>query len=168
MPPPKTTGVSLNSQVPEINAKDIKGNKQTLKQLSGEKGLVLVFFRSADWCPFCKKHLVEINDWTQKLDDEGYKVAAISYDSIETLKMFSDERKLNYPLLADQDNKTMENYKVLNQEQKPGTMHYGIPYPGVMVIDKEGKLLYKYFYQGYRMRVNFEMIFNALNKKPSI
>ena len=165
MPMEKNTGLALNTLVPEISAIDIVGNKQTIRQLSGENGLLLIFFRSADWCPYCKKHLIEIDGWTQRVNGLGYKIAAISYDSIETLKGFSEKRQLKYPLLADQNHKTMESFNVINQENPPGTEHYGIPYPGVMVIDTNGKLIYKYFYEGYKKRVTFEIINQALLNK---
>ncbi len=155
-------GVQLNSKVPEIFVTDINGNPKTIKQLSGAKGLILVFFRSADWCSYCKKHLVEINDWNSKLNELGYKVAAISYDSTDILKKFSLKRNLQYPLLADQNHQTMEVLKVLNDEQKPGSEHYGIPFPGVMVIDEKGILTYKYFYKGYKKRVKIKDLYQQL------
>ncbi len=158
----KDAGVPLNSQLPEISVMDVEGKPQTIKQLSGEKGLILVFFRSADWCPYCKKHLVEINEWNSKLNELGYKVAAISYDSTETLSKFSKKRDLQYPLLADQNQQTMKDLNVLNDEQEPGDEHYGIPFPGVMVIDAEGKLTYKYFYKGYRKRVKIKQLYKQL------
>ena len=52
---PEDTGLPLDSSVPEISVVDIHGQGQTISTLSGEKGLVLVFFRSADWCRYCKK-----------------------------------------------------------------------------------------------------------------
>jgi len=164
MPSIKDTAVSVNSQVPEITATDINGDLKTIKQLSGEKGLILVFFRSADWCPYCKRHLIEINQWNKKLNGIGYKVAAISYDSVAILKKFSDKKNLQYPLLADQNHKTMEDLNVLNDEQKLGDDHYGIPFPGVMVIDASGKLVYKYFYQGYKKRVIIKQLYERLEK----
>lgn len=162
MPSIKDTAVPVNTQVPEITAVGINGEAKSIKQLSGEKGLVLVFFRSADWCPYCKRHLVEINQWNKKLNGLGYKVAAISYDPVSILKKFSDKRNIQYPLLADQNHKTMQDLNVLNDEYEPGDDHYGIPFPGVMVIDENGKLVYKYFYQGYKKRVKMEELFMQL------
>ena len=162
MPPIKDISVPLQSQVPEISVTDINGTPKTIKDLSGDKGLVLVFFRSADWCGYCIKHLKEINHWSDKFNELGYQVAAISYDSVDILKEFSDKNNLKYPLLADQNNKTMEDLKVLNDEQKPGGKHYGIPFPGVMIIDANGKLAYKYFYKGYKKRVIMENLYEQL------
>ncbi|MCW8875508.1 MAG: peroxiredoxin family protein [Kangiellaceae bacterium] len=157
------TGIEIGTSVPEISAIGIDKNSVNLNGLYGEKGLVLVFFRSADWCPFCKKHLIEINQWAEKIKQQGYHVAAISYDSPEVLKQFKDEAGISYTLLADVDSRTVNSYDVVNQKYKPGHRHYGIPYPGVMVIDTNGKLKDKYFYQGYKKRITAEHLLNKLN-----
>ena len=43
------TGPAVGAAVPAIDVKDLNGKTQTLASLSGSKGLMLVFFRSADW-----------------------------------------------------------------------------------------------------------------------
>ena len=156
------TGIQVGSSVPELSAVGIDNSPVDLNSLYGDKGLVLVFFRSADWCPFCKKHLIEINQWIDKIKQQGYQVAAISYDSPEVLKQFKNESDINFTLLADIDSRTVNSYDVLNQKYKPGHRHYGIPYPGVMVIDTKGKLKNKYFYQGYKKRVTAELLLSKL------
>lgn len=157
------TGIDVGMSVPEISAVATDNSRVNLQKLYGDKGLVLVFFRSADWCPFCKKHLIEINQWAEQIKQQGYRVAAISYDSPEVLKQFSNEAGINYTLLADVESRTVKSYDVLNQKYQPGHRHYGIPYPGVMVIDTNGKLKDKYFYQGYKKRITAEHLLSKLN-----
>ncbi|MBE9548082.1 MAG: peroxiredoxin family protein [Proteobacteria bacterium] len=159
---PEDTGLHLDSTVPEISVVDVHGQKQTIRALSGEQGLVLVFFRSADWCGYCKKHLLEINEWNARINSLGYKIAAISYDSVEILSLFSTKHQLQFPLLSDQQHKTIKAMNVLNLDVKPGSEHYGIPYPGVMIINADGKLIYNYFYQGYKKRVKLENLYQDL------
>jgi len=36
------------------------GREQTLETLKGSKGTVLLFYRSADWCPYCKGQLIQL------------------------------------------------------------------------------------------------------------
>ncbi len=42
-------GPATGSQIPALAASDHAGQPQTLSSLSGDKGLLLVFSRSADW-----------------------------------------------------------------------------------------------------------------------
>ena len=42
-------GPEPGSSIPEFSATDQTGRARTLSDLTGPKGLMLVFFRSADW-----------------------------------------------------------------------------------------------------------------------
>ena len=46
-PPPK--GPQVGETIPSFKLRDQFGREQTLPSLVGPKGLVLLFFRSADW-----------------------------------------------------------------------------------------------------------------------
>lgn len=156
------TGLKIGSQAPELNAIDSQGQPQTLKSLSAEKGLVLVFFRSADWCPYCKRHLIEMKDWVKPLEEKGYKVAAISYDNKAILAEFKKEKDIPYPLLSDNNVATVKAYSVLNTNYAPKDDNYGIPFPGAYIISNEGVVTYKYFYTGYKKRVKLNTLLDAL------
>src|SRR4051812_6943728 len=53
-------GPPVNAKVPDIGTpKDFTGTPRTLASLMGDKGLVLFFFRSADWCPFCQAQMMD-------------------------------------------------------------------------------------------------------------
>jgi hypothetical protein len=43
------TGPAVGQTVPDFSATDQAGARQTLKSVMGQKGAMLVFFRSADW-----------------------------------------------------------------------------------------------------------------------
>lgn len=43
------TGPAVGSRIPEFEAVDQNGNRQTFATLRGPQGLVLMFVRSADW-----------------------------------------------------------------------------------------------------------------------
>jgi len=43
------TGPAVGSRVPDFEAPDQNGARQTLESIKGPQGTMLVFFRSADW-----------------------------------------------------------------------------------------------------------------------
>ncbi len=43
------TGPEIGAKIPDFAAVDQNGRRQTFATLRGPKGLVLLFFRSADW-----------------------------------------------------------------------------------------------------------------------
>lgn len=47
--PPVQTGPAVGQTIPAFEAPDQNGTARNLASLTGPKGLMLVFFRSADW-----------------------------------------------------------------------------------------------------------------------
>jgi len=158
-------GPNIGDIAPAISVINNQNQATTLNSLMGEKGLILVFFRSADWCPFCKKHLIELNESQPNFFNLGYGLAGISYDSIEVLNQFVQRHAITYPLLADTQAQTMTAYEILNKAYKKGDDNYGIPYPGVVVINIKGKVIHKYFYKGYKNRVDFTQLYEKLTRE---
>lgn len=155
-------GPKLGKPAPTISVIDTKKETKTIKQLSGENGLIILFFRSADWCPFCKKHLIELNNHSSDFTKLGYGLAAISYDNVSILEKFAQQQNISYPLLSDQKVATMKSYNIVNNDYSVGDDNYGIPYPGVVVIDKAGNISQKHFFEGYRNRVKFSELYDKL------
>jgi AhpC/TSA family/Disulphide bond corrector protein DsbC len=70
------------------------------------------------------------------------------------LKSFADRQHITYPLLSDPDSKIIRAYDILNETTKPGSPPYGIPYPGVYVVDAQARVVSKYFEDDYKDRVS--------------
>jgi len=160
--PPIDTGPELGSKLPAMLVVDQFGDKQVLSNAMREKGAVIVLFRSADWCPFCKRHLLELNDVVGKFKKKGYGVVGISYDSPQILRKFSQSKKLRFSLWSDQDVKTFKAFNVVNTDHEPTDRHYGIPFPGVIVVNEKNEVIHKYFFEGYKKRVKFKKLFKEL------
>ena len=75
-------------------------------------------------------------------------------------------RRSSYTLLSDPDHKAIEAYGLLNKEVT-GKFE-GIPYPGTMIVDKDGVIRAKLFFEGYAKRHAAEDIVKAVKgiKKP--
>src|SRR5579863_10264304 len=65
------TGPAVGAQIPFLEAVDATGKRQTFETLRGPKGLLLSFSRSADWCPFCKTQLVDLNTQVEAFRAKG-------------------------------------------------------------------------------------------------
>jgi len=82
------------------------------------------------------------------------------------LKSFADRQHITYPLLSDTDSRVIRAYNILDETTKPGTPTHGIPYPGVYVVDVEGRVVSKYFEDGYQDRVSAADILARLFGAP--
>ena len=57
-------------------------------------------------------------------------------------------------MLSDIDALSFKTLGILNRDYQPGEHHYGIPYPGSIVIDEEGVVVGKLFLEAYSSRVS--------------
>ena len=54
---------------------------------------MLVFYRSAGWCPFCQAQLIAINESAAEIEKRGYKIVGLSYDEPSVAKTFIERRR---------------------------------------------------------------------------
>ena len=87
--------------------------------------------------------MVQLGEWQDDFESVGVKVAAMTYDSRGVLAAFHDAQHLGYPLLQDVDVKHVNAYGVRNRDYEPGDSGYGIPYPGVLYVGRDGTVLAK-------------------------
>ena len=146
------TGPAVGTKIPALQAIDQDGKPRDFQSLRGPKGLVLVFARSADWCPYCKTHLADINKQVQAFKDKGLAVASITYDSQAVLKDFSTRLTIGYPMLSDPQSKVIRAFGLLNTNVDPKSPQYGIPFPGTIIVNEKGVVTSKYFEDDYRER----------------
>jgi len=88
----------------------------------------------------------------------GLGVAAISYDSPQILADFSKRMKVQFPLLSDEQSAVIRSFGIFNTTVKPGTRDFGIPHPGIFIVDSSGKVTAKYFEERYQERFTPETI----------
>lgn len=119
---------------------------------TGEYGRALVFFRSADWCPFCKTQLVELNAISGDLAEAGWTLEAISYDSPEVLAAFSEAEGLGFTLLSDEGSQIIDAFGLRNEDVRAGSRTDGIPHPAIIFISNEGRVKAVLREEGYRER----------------
>ena len=130
------------TEVGDILPHDLVVNDQFNKQrsfddLKGSNGTVLVFVRSAEWCPYCQRQLIEINKAEEEIKSLGYSVVSISYDRVDQLAAFNRKAGINYPMLSDKGSAIIKSFGILNKEVEPNTFAYGIPDPAVYIIGAE-------------------------------
>lgn len=101
----------------------------------------------------------------KSLKKGGVQLVAVSYDEEDVLAKFSKKLKIGYALLSDPDSKTIEAYGIRNKQAK-GSRIDGVPYPGTFLIDRDGTVREKLFYEGFRNRHHGKDILAAVKKLP--
>ncbi len=153
LPDVQKLGPQVGARIPDFTLLDQKGQSRTLPSLMGPKGLMLVFYRSADWCPYCKTQLAELQTRTVDLTKNGIGLAAISYDGVPILADFSKRRGITFPLLSDPGSATIKRFGILNTTvPETNQQSYGIPFPGTFMLNTQGVVTSRFFEQAYQER----------------
>ncbi len=87
------------------------------------------------------------------IEREGLRVAAVSYDSQETLQRFAEKYRIRFPLLSDRDSAVIRSFGILNTNIAPGLRAHGVPHPVEYLIAPDGVVIRKYFVTNYQHRV---------------
>jgi peroxiredoxin len=157
-------GPAIGTKIPhDLAVQDDQGKARNFKDLVGENGAVLVFYRSAKWCPFCQRQLIELNkSAANEAKALGYNMVGISYDAVASINKFKIKNSISYPLLSDDGSKIIDAFGIRNEQHKEGHFAYGIPHPIIIITDKNGIIKAKLREEGYRNRPETEVILDTL------
>lgn len=180
-------GPQVGATVPAFTLPDQHGKSRTLQSVMGPKGAMIVFYRSADWCPYCKTQLLELQSQYETLRKDGLGVVGISYDSQDILAAFSEQHGITFPLLSDVGSATIKRYGILNTVAEQGLgpngkdpaviaqvklyvsanganeRQRGIPFPGTFIVDRGGRVKARFFEDSYTVRNTVSNIRVKLN-----
>lgn len=145
-------GPKVGERISDFRLTDQDGKTWTRDSVMGPKGLMLVFSRSADWCPFCKTQLVELQARLPELRRKGLGLAAITYDSPAILADFARRRGVTFPMLSDRGSATIKAFGLLNTTVDTASTNYGIPFPGTFIVDRQGVVTARFFEEAYQER----------------
>ena len=76
---------------------------------------------------------------------QGFQVAALSFDTVETLRHFSERVGIHYPLLSDPESTVIRAFDLLNRTVPADHPFHGIPNPGAYLVDEKGVVREKFF-----------------------
>jgi hypothetical protein len=87
------------------------------------------------------------------IEAKGFRIAAVSYDSQETLRHFAEKYRIRITLLSDRDSAVIRSFGILNTNIAPSLRAYGVPHPVGYLIAPDGLVVHKYFVANYQHRV---------------
>jgi peroxiredoxin len=145
-------GLGVGDTIPQFDLRDQDGVIQNFDSLKGSNGLAILFFRSADWCPFCKTSLAQYEEDRAGFEARGLNLVGVSYDSTETLKAFGDRIGIGYRMLTDEGSQLIREVGILNEDVPADSSQFGIPHPGLYIVDNDQTIVSKYFETSFRER----------------
>ncbi len=103
--------LNVGDPAPEF---ELPGTGDKTYRLADYRGRrVIIAFYPGDFTAVCTKQFCSYRDQGDKLDGLGADVLGISPQSVDSHERFSEEKRLNVPLLADEDKAVAKAYGVL-------------------------------------------------------
>ena len=147
-------GPQIGTMFPGVRATYQGRDINLIQEFAGPNGTAFIATRSAQWCPFCMKQMIQLQEHKAGFDQAGIGMVAVTYDEPALQQVFVDKFCIQYPILHDVDTMTFKTLGILNEKYAPGDSAYGIPHPGMIVIDRNGIIVGKQFLEAYSVRVD--------------
>ena len=95
---------------------------------------------------------MQLSSEAHKFEALGISIIGITYDSPAVLKKFTAKRDINFPMLSDAKSRVIRRLGLLNETMPEGTRYYGIPWPGIFLLDVDRNIQGKFAEKDYRER----------------
>lgn len=122
---------------PDFELEATKGENFKLSAMRGKR--VIMAFYPADWSPVCTDQLSFYNEVVEIFAEKNAVLVGISVDSIWCHTAFSNDRKLDFPLLADFEPKgaIARQYDVYNN-------NFGEAERALYLVDENGTIAWSH------------------------
>lgn len=129
--------IAIGQKAPSIHAKDQHGNEISLEQYKGKK--VILYFYPKDDTPGCTAEACNLRDNYDHLTKSGYDVIGVSTDAEKSHLKFIEKYNLPFRLIADTDQKVVQDYGVWGLKKFMGKEYMGVNRT-TFVIDEHGNI----------------------------
>lgn len=106
---------------------------------------------------------MQLSELEPKFRAKGIDIITITYDANEDAAKFHAQRDLAIDILHDENSRLIQQLGILNPGPQPGDRVYGIPLPGLFLLDKQGVIRGKWAEQRYQDRPDPDLILRALS-----
>lgn len=155
--------VNMGEKAPDFSGKLTNGNDIKdfrLSQSVGQGNVVLAFIFGC-FTPVCTSEMCSFRDSLKEFEGMHAKVYGISVDTPYTQNAFIKTNNLNVEMISDFNKEAIRAYGVVHEDIN-GLR--GMPKRSVFIIDKSGKIRYKWVTDVPKNPPNFDEIKNELRK----
>jgi peroxiredoxin len=172
------TGLKKGDDAPAFSTVDNSGKSIDLKTLLKAHKSVVLFFYRGEWCPYCNKHIQQLQDSLQQLSVKGAYVIAVTPETKENISKTIQKTRASFSIVQDKGYSIMKDYKVnytlddatvekyksfgLDLNKSNGNTDHVLPVPATYVINQSGKIAFVHFNKDYTRRASVNDIMQVL------
>jgi peroxiredoxin len=168
----KVVQLQEGDPMPRVVWKTASGADVPAASLYANGIIVIELYRTADWCPICRKQLNVIEDNLEPIARAGASVVAASPDAPEIIAAVEKDglkgrKPFRLRLLVDSKGAVADALGFLNPETvKPGVRPeaYGLPYPTTIIVDQKGIVRFVKSHGDFTQRVKPEEMIAVVKK----
>lgn len=123
---------------PEFTLSDQDGKQVSPSDFRGSKLVVYTFPQA--FTPGCTQEACDFRDSDARLTAAGYKVLALSADSVDKLAKFKTEYELPYTLLSDPGHEVQTRLAAYGEKNNYGRIVEGA-IRSTFLVDEDGKVI---------------------------
>lgn len=162
--------IRVGAALPPLRLTTPEGESFRISKDVGRTPFVLVFYRGG-WCPYCNRHLADLQTVEADFVRLGVPILAISPDRPEKLRITAGKEQLSYRLLSDSemtaarqlglafrlDDATVAKYRdsyKIDIEADSGHDHHLLPVPAAILVDRKGIVRFVHADPDYKVRID--------------
>jgi len=161
-------GLEVGQTINNFEAIDQDGKLFKLDETLKKRPVVIIFYRGF-WCPYCNKHLKNLQDSLSQIEEKGATVIAISPEKPEYLDKMAEKTGAKFTLLYDEGYKISDAFNVTFRPDSGTLVLYNtvlranlkeshsddsqrLPIPATFIIGQDSKIVWRQFDPDYKKR----------------
>lgn len=96
--------LKVGEEAPIIKGVDQFNSEINSTKILQDKKILLLFYRG-NWCPYCKKHLVSLQQNLEKFIKKGIYVIVVTPEKVEKIKETTSKFNSKFSIIHDFNNK---------------------------------------------------------------
>lgn len=151
--------MKIGDAIPDLTLPATGGKDIRLPSYRGKK--LVVYFYPKDNTPGCTQEGIDLRDLRKDFLKANTEIVGVSRDSVKSHENFTAKFNLNFPLLADTDEKACKAFDVIKEKSLYGKKYLGVD-RSTFLFDAQGVL--RHVWRGVKVKGHAIEVLEAAKK----
>lgn len=152
--------MQVGEKAPEMLGRDENGQEIKLSDFNGRK--LILYFYPKDSTSGCTAEACSLRDNYSALRKLGYVVVGVSVQDEKSHRRFIEKNQLPFPLIADTENRLVEQMGVWGEKSMCGRKYMGT-FRTTFIINEEGVIEKVFLPKEIKTKTHAEQILDYIN-----